>query len=388
METHTKKSGSQILCADDACVPTGKCKCTATKQVTATCTSATDKWVQDADFKAKCIEGDNCVDSLSAHNISALGATQGWTTATSGLCSALGNGNCRKTDKTVEALSGLKVKKSITDGTCVATCADTSCKQTSTGAQIDIGTNSWTGADDATCAAVSATNCRTTTKLSIAFADNKTGQKSSTDAACTVAASTQCRNTTSGKLEAFGTKAWTGANDYKCVGVKSNLNCRSASSQLSIPFANTKTGWASNTDAACTTAPGTKCKDASVGFLQAAGTNSWTSANNAICAAVTKSTNCRNASTGVTEAWGTKIQGWKSANDAECEVITDRTKCRNSTSVMEAIGVKAWTTTTNGLCAALTKINCRVSATGIARANSTATTKEGQTSNVNGVCVT
>jgi hypothetical protein len=85
METHAKKSGSSILCADDSCVPTGKCKCSATSYVTATCKSASDKWVKDAEFAAKCLSTTTaqCVD-ISTHTINNLAATYGWTTSTSG----------------------------------------------------------------------------------------------------------------------------------------------------------------------------------------------------------------------------------------------------------------------------------------------------------------
>jgi len=170
-----------------------------------------------------------------------------------------------------------------------------------------------------------ATNCRGSNKLSAAFADGKTGIKSATDASCTAVSNAQCRNATTGVVEAIGAQAWTSATSTVCKAVVA-ANCRD-SGNLSIVFADKKTGQKSATDTSCTSASDTQCRNGTTGVLAALGTNKWTSADSAVCAAMTDATKCRK--TKLTEvAYGEGSDARKSSTDYACHTLA-ATECQD-----------------------------------------------------------
>lgn len=247
----------------------------------------------------------------AASQAQAIG-TKAWTSKTDVTCADVTATNCRTTDKTSIAFANTKTgQKSATDAACTTT-TDTQCRNATTGVLEAIGSKAWTSKDSAVCAANAATNCRGSNKLSAAFADGKTGIKSATDASCTAVSNAQCRNATTGVVEAIGAQAWTSATSAVCKAVVA-ANCRD-SGNLSIVFADKKTGQKSATDTSCTSASDTQCRNATTGVLEALGTNKWAAADSAVCTAMTDVTKCRK--TKLTEvAFGEGSDARKSATD-------------------------------------------------------------------------
>lgn len=250
--------------------------------------------------------------------------TKAWTSKTDVTCADVTATNCRSTDKLSIAFANAKTgQKSATDAACTAA-SDTQCRNATTGLLEAIASKAWTSKDSAVCAANAATNCRGTNKLSAAFADKKQAIKSATDASCAAVSNAQCRNATTGVVEAIGAQAWTAKDDAGCTAVVA-ANCRD-SGNLSIVFADKKTGKKSATDPSCTSASDTQCRNATTGVLQALGTSKWAAADSAVCTAMTDATKCRKSKTEVV-AFGEGSDSRTSVSDYSCHTLA-ATECK------------------------------------------------------------
>jgi len=234
------------------------------------------------------------------------------------------------------------------------------------------GKQAWTSAANAVCVNVTkSTNCRNgTSGASEAYANSLKGWASADSALCTTDA-TKCRDGT-GVMVAFGTKAWTGANDGTCKAVGTS-ECRDPSSKLTVTTAINKNK-KSTADSECQVLASPwavkKCGNSSTKILEDLGNNLWNvpSPLDVTCKAVTAN-KCRKtaADQGAEENVAftpTGFKGRTSATNAECSDTT--TGCLTAiTGVIvpfdAAPTFQTWNATNDKTCKALAAGTCRAS---------------------------
>lgn len=256
----------------------------------------------------------------------------------------------------------------------------------------------WNASGNQSCVALTATQCRVSgTRLADAKSATQ-AMTSNTNSVCSTATNLGCINTTGANFyEALGKNGWTASGNRDCLAVAAATNCR-ASSKLTQAFGNTKTGWLSTNDAACTVAAdnGNNCRNANKIIETLVSNNSaWTAADDYTCKAIADA-NCGSSKLSVTfaslatsnDATIPNKKG-KNATGYACETVPT-SQCKNATNkgINENFGTKAWTSTNDYRCAALSATTCRKTSSPYDPIAFASALKTGWTSSSNGACVT